>query len=137
MSETMEIKRDIEELRLLKEECGLSFEEIVYVIVFDLESELRQSGKKAVFSELPCREKMTEYVSELLEDERDYNCVLRHMLGFNSDEDAVLKGGWSSRESCFKYALDYLKDNQRYILMGGGRLWSASRNCDDIGGRSR
>lgn len=140
MSETMEIKRDIEELRLLKEECGLSFEEIVYVIVFDLESELRQSGKKAVFSELPCREKMTEYVSELLEDERDYNCVLRHMLGFNSDEDAVLKGGWSSRESCFKYALDYLKDNQRYhhqypryILMGGGRLWSASRNCDDTG----
>ncbi len=60
----------------------LSFEECIYAIAFDLEDDLAERGKEAVFSELPNREQMADYVQVVLEDDfrKRESCALKKVL---------------------------------------------------------
>jgi len=110
---------------------GLSFEECVYTIAFGLETEILQKGKEAVFAELPCRERMAEYVQEALDDAPVYAYALRKTLGFpvlEGSEEPPYVYWFESMEKCFCDAVEYLQRSYRtyhgevairYILIGG------------------
>lgn len=71
---------------------GLTFEESVYAIAFGLEEEIQQKGKEAVFSELPCRERMPENIKLTLGEDRWK--ALRWAFGYSIDEEAFQSPSW-------------------------------------------
>ena len=117
----------------------LSFEECIYAIAFDLEDDLAERGKEAVFSELPWREEMCRRVQDVFERWRDdyETCALKNILGGqpipddviydnedSDDESACCRIFHGTIEQNFHNAIGTLRKRGwiRYWLAGGEKL---------------
>lgn len=125
----------------------LSFEECIYAIAFDLEDDLAERGKEAVFSELPNREQMADYVQVVLEDEfrKRESCALKKVLAdkpipedvvFDNpdhaagDEGDVLRCSHNGTlEENYRNAVEKLREKSRIRrrLVGGENFWRRYR----------
>lgn len=107
----------------------LSFEESVYVIAFDLADEIREKGKEAVFSELPCRENMTENAQKVMESLSDDNIyALRRALGGERNEEIeamFATSEWSSFDLSLEWAIKNLLGSRKLITLVGGMISGA------------
>lgn len=93
-------------------DLNLSFEECIYAVAFGLEDEIRQDGKEAVFSGLPCKEVMAEKAAEILSGNNHY--AFCKTLGYpypKSEEIEFDRYKWCqvSVDQCFGYAIEELR----------------------------
>ncbi len=115
----------------------LTFEERIYAIVFNLADDISRLGKEAIFAELACRDRMSEYIQNLLiEAERASFCakILEEAFNYETIEEA------QSREGEIKWAMEYFRKGYdiqsdipfwRYLL-GRVRPWQVQESSADL-----
>lgn len=133
----------VDEVRRLKA-MDMSFEEVIYTIAFELEDEIAEKGKEAVFAELSYRNDMEDRVRDALTDQGYYEMRTEfERIDVNSRGDrsdlgetfqqkveelqGVRKAYYMQKKRYhrYRYRLFYEPDDGklRYRLSGGGRLW--------------
>ncbi len=117
---------------------GLSFEESIYAIVFDLGSELRRKDKAEVFADAPSQEQMAQNVADLFEEfektmfNADYEYALRKFLGYPVPEccrsDFVESVGAASCAEDVVRVLRRRRSSAVCLLMRGAKKRELDRN---------
>lgn len=104
----------------------LTFEERIYAIVFNLTDDISWLGKEAIFAELECRDRMSEYIQNLfIEAERASYCakILQEAFSYTAVEEI------QSRENEIEQAIDYFRKGYDAQCDASFRRYLLGREC--------